>query len=48
MGFRGYQHVLERERFVLTCPEYKHFMQLTKELLMHLMDAWQMAFFLET
>ncbi|CAJ1363415.1 unnamed protein product [Effrenium voratum] len=26
-------------RFVLTCPEYAHFMQLTKELLMHLMDS---------
>ncbi|CAJ1388687.1 unnamed protein product [Effrenium voratum] len=25
-------------RFVLTCPEYAHFMQLTKELLMHLME----------
>ncbi|OLP94489.1 hypothetical protein AK812_SmicGene23474 [Symbiodinium microadriaticum] len=24
-------------RFVLTCPEYSHFMELTKELLMHLM-----------
>jgi len=26
-------------RFVLTCPEYSHFMELTKELLMHLMDS---------
>ena len=27
-------------RFVLSRPEYAHFMNLTKELLMHLMDPW--------
>ena len=36
-------HVASRRRFVLSRPEYAHFMNLTKELLMHLMDPWMNA-----